>query len=175
MGQQPFEAVMELHHAEIFRYLRRVTARASDADDLSQETFLRAWKAYRRLDGEANVRAWLFTIATNLARNHFRNERRRRQAQASARSVRSELDGSAPDGEAVFNETRTRLDMVVASLPLKQRLAFAQRKIHDLDYEAIARSLNCSAETARAHVFQALKKIRRELEGLALPVMERQV
>jgi RNA polymerase sigma-70 factor (ECF subfamily) len=170
MGQQPFEAVMELHHAEIFRYLRRVTARASDADDLSQETFLRAWKAYRRLDGEANVRAWLFTIATNLARNHFRNERRRRQAQASARSVRSELDGSAPDGE-----TRTRLDMVVASLPLKQRLAFAQRKIHDLDYEAIARSLNCSAETARAHVFQALKKIRRELEGLALPVMERQV
>ena len=45
MGQQPFEAVMELHHTEIFRYLRRVTARASDADDLSQETFLRAWKA----------------------------------------------------------------------------------------------------------------------------------
>jgi DNA-directed RNA polymerase specialized sigma24 family protein len=63
----------------------------------------------------------------------------------------------------------------VASLPLKQRLAFVRRKVHDLDYEAIARSLNCSAETARAHVFQALKKIRRELEGLALPVMERQV
>ncbi|MGH7313200.1 MAG: RNA polymerase sigma factor [Candidatus Rokuibacteriota bacterium] len=174
MGHQPFEAVLETHHAEIFRYLRRVTARSSDADDLSQETFLRAWKAYRRLDGGANVRAWLFTIATNLARNHFRDERRRRYAQASARSVRSELDGAAPDGEAVFNETRTRLDVVVAGLPLKQRLAFVLRKIHDLDYEAIARNLNCSAETARAHVFQALKKIRRELDELALPAMERQ-
>ncbi len=174
MGHQPFEAVLETHHAEIFRYLRRVTARSSDADDLSQETFLRAWKAYRRLDGGANVRAWLFTIATNLARNHFRDERRRRNAQAQARSVRSEFDGAQPDGEAVFNETRTRLDAAVARLPLKQRLAFVQRKIHDLDYEAIARSLGCSAETARAHVFQALRKLRRELEGLALPAMERQ-
>jgi DNA-directed RNA polymerase specialized sigma24 family protein len=61
----------------------------------------------------------------------------------------------------------------VAGLPFKQRMAFVQRKIHDLDYEAIARSLGCSAETARAHVFQALKKIRRELEGLTLPAMER--
>jgi RNA polymerase sigma-70 factor (ECF subfamily) len=174
MGQQPFDAVLESHHAEIFRYLRRITARSSDADDLSQETFLRAWKAYRGLDGNANVRAWLFTIATNLARNHFRDERRRRNAQAQARSVRSEFDGAAPDGEAVFNQTRTRLDAVVAGLPLKQRLAFVQRKIHDLDYEAIARTLDCSAETARAHVFQALKKVRRELEGLALPAMERQ-
>ncbi|MGH7309219.1 MAG: RNA polymerase sigma factor [Candidatus Rokuibacteriota bacterium] len=174
MGPQPFEAVLEAHHAEIFRYLRRVTARSSDADDLSQETFLRAWKAYRGLDGGANVRAWLFTIATNLARNHFRDERRRRNAQAQARSVRSEFDGAQPDGEAVFNETRTRLDAAVARLPLKQRLAFVQRKIHDLDYEAIARSLGCSAETARAHVFQALRKLRRELEGLALPAMERQ-
>jgi RNA polymerase sigma-70 factor (ECF subfamily) len=173
MGHQPFEAVLEAHHAEIFRYLRRVTTRSSDADDLSQETFLRAWKAYRALDGNANVRAWLFTIATNLARNHFRNERRRRNAQAQARSVRSELDGAEPHGEAVFNETRTRLDAVVASLPFKQRMAFVQRKIHDLDYEAIARSLGCSAEAARAHVFQALKKIRRELEGLTLPAMER--
>jgi DNA-directed RNA polymerase specialized sigma24 family protein len=61
---------------------------------------------------------------------------------------------------------------VVAKLPLKQRLAFVLRKIHDLDYEAIARSLECSAESARAHVFQALRKIRRDLEGAAQPRME---
>jgi RNA polymerase sigma-70 factor (ECF subfamily) len=174
MGQQPFEAVLETHHAEIYRYLRRVTAGSNDADDLSQETFLRAWRAYRTLDDGANVRAWLFTIATNLARNHFRDERRRRNAQAQARAVRSEVDGARPDGEAVLNQTRARLDQVVAALPFKQRLAFVLRKIHDLDYEAIARNLGCSAETARAHVFQALKKIRRELEGPALPAMERQ-
>jgi cystathionine gamma-lyase len=51
---------------------------------------------------------------------------------------------------------------------LKQRLAFLQRKVHGLDYEAIGESLTCSAGTARAHVFQALRKVRRALEGREL-------
>jgi RNA polymerase sigma-70 factor, ECF subfamily len=174
MGQQPFEAILEAHHAEIYRYLRRVIARAAEAEDLSQETFLRAYRAYRGLSPDANVRAWLFTIATNLSRNHFRSERRRNRAHAEARAARIETDGASPDGETIFNEARARLDRVVAGLPLKQRLAFLLRKVHDLDYEAVARSLGCSTESARAHVFQALRKIRRDLDGLALPHMEPQ-
>ncbi|HSE03613.1 MAG TPA: RNA polymerase sigma factor, partial [Methylomirabilota bacterium] len=71
MAEDAFEAVVAAHHAEIRRYLLRVTARGSDADDLSQETFLRAFRAYRALPPGSNVRAWLFTIATNLGRNHF--------------------------------------------------------------------------------------------------------
>jgi RNA polymerase sigma-70 factor (ECF subfamily) len=172
MGQQPFETILEAHHAEIYRYLLRITARAAEAEDLSQETFLRAYRAYRALAPDANVRAWLFTIATNLTRNHFRAERRRTLAHATVRATRAETDGAGPEGETVFNETRARLDAVVAGLPLKQRLAFVLRKIHELDYDAIARSLDCSSESARAHVFQALKKIRRELTGVALPHME---
>lgn len=174
MGQQPFEAILEAHHAEIYRYLRRVIARAAEAEDLSQETFLRAYRAYRGLSPDANVRAWLFTIATNLSRNHFRAERRRNRAHAEARAARVETDGAGPDGETMFNEARARVDRVVAGLPLKQRLAFLLRKVHDLDYEAVARSLGCSTESARAHVFQALRKIRRDLDGLALPHMELQ-
>jgi RNA polymerase sigma-70 factor (ECF subfamily) len=174
MGHQPFETVLETHHAEIYRYLLRVTGRVGDADDLSQETFLRAWKAYRGLPGDANVRAWLFTIATNLSRNHFRTERRRRTAHEAVRVTRAEIDGASPDGHAQYNEARARLERVVAALPFKQRLAFVMRKIHDVDYETIARSLDCSAESARAHVFQALRKIRRDLENLALPHMELQ-
>jgi len=174
MGQQPFEVVLEAHHAEIYRYLRRVTSHPSVAEDLSQDTFLRAYRAYRRLAPDANVRAWLFTIATNLSRNHFRAERRRNRAHAEARAARAQVDGAGPDGEILFNEARARLDRVVAGLPLKQRLAFLLRKVHDLDYEAVARSLGCSPESARAHVFQALRKIRRDLDGLALPHMEPQ-
>ncbi len=173
MGPLPFEALVEAHHAEIYRYLRRITARSSEADDLSQETFLRAYRAYRALDPDANVRAWLFTIATNLARNHFRSEKRRRTAQAAARISLPSTDGAAPDGEALFNEARARLDGLVGRLPLKQRAAFILRKVHDLDYDAIARSLGCSAETARAHVFQALRKIRQGLEAPGRPRMER--
>src|SRR5256712_8858923 len=61
------------------------------------------------------------------------------------------------------------LETTVRGLPLKQRLAFVMRKIHDIDYEAIGRSLDCSAESARAHVFQALRKIRLSLNGHELP------
>ena len=80
MGAQPFETIVGAHHGEIYRYLRRVTSRTAEAEDLSQETFLRAYRAYRTLGPQANVRAWLFAIATNLSRNHFRSEKRRRVA-----------------------------------------------------------------------------------------------
>ena len=63
----------------------------------------------------------------------------------------------------MLNETSARIDRIVGGLPFKQRAAFTLRKMHELDYEAIGESLQCSAESARAHVFQALKKIRRGL------------
>jgi RNA polymerase sigma-70 factor (ECF subfamily) len=166
MGEDAFEAVVTMHHAEIHRYVARVTARASDADDLSQEVFLRAFRAYTSLPPGANVRAWLFAIATNLCRNHFRSEARRRRAHTAVRLDGASADGDWPEGLAVMNETRERIDHVIAGLPAKQRLAFTMRKVHDLGYEAIGASLSCSAESARAHVFQALRKIRRGVDDL---------
>jgi RNA polymerase sigma-70 factor, ECF subfamily len=168
MSQEAFENVVSAHHGEIFRYLQRVIGRAGDADDLSQETFLRAYRAYGSLPGEANLRAWLFTIATNLAKNHFRSETRRRRAYGEMRASVRETVEAAPEAELVSRETGALVEGIVRRLPLKQRLAFTQRKIHGLDYEAIGRSLSCSAETARAHVFQAVRKIRQALDGRGL-------
>jgi RNA polymerase sigma-70 factor (ECF subfamily) len=163
-----FEAMVATHHAEIYRYVLRASGRTGDADDLSQETFLRAYRAYRALPKDANVRAWLFTIATNLCRNHFRGMKRRRLAYAAASDAMAEADCAGPDRVAISREVGAAVEAVVAGLPFKQRVAFLQRKIHDLDYEAIGRSLSCSAESARAHVFQALRKIRRALDGRGL-------
>lgn len=168
MGDRTFEALMSDHHAEIYRYVLRVTGRRQDADDLAQETFLRAFRAHRTLPPDANSRAWLFAIATNLTRNHFRSQKRRRLAYAAVGVVSRETDGERPDTVTVSQEIGSAVDQVVSGLPLKQRLAFLQRKVHGLDYEAIGRSLECSAETARAHVFQALRKVRRALEGREL-------
>jgi len=167
MGDDPFEAIVATHHGEIHRYLARVTTRASDADDLSQETFLRAFRAHRALPASANVRAWLFAIATNLYRNHVRGEVRRRRAYAAASTDGFAADPGWPEGLALFKEASARIDRIIGELPLRQRLAFTMRKIHELDYEAIGESLQCSAESARAHVFQALRKVRRGLDDLA--------
>jgi RNA polymerase sigma-70 factor (ECF subfamily) len=172
MGAQPFETIVAAHHAEIFRYLRRVTSRTTEAEDLSQETFLRAYRAYRTLTPEANVRAWLFAIATNLMRNHFRSEKRRRVAYATAAVESRESDPDGPEAEALFVEARDLLEITVRGLPVKQRVAFTLRKMHDLDYDTIGQSLDCSAESARAHVFQALRKIRVSLDGHQLPHTE---
>jgi len=168
MDDGAFEAVITAHHAEIHRYLVRVTGRRSEADDLSQETFLRAYRAHAGLPADANVRAWLFAIATNLCRNHFRGEKRRRLAHAAAEAAVPADDGGTPEGEMLLVEARARASEVVDGLPLKQRMAFILRKVHELEYGAVGESLGCSAETARAHVFQALKKIRRAFDTLAM-------
>lgn len=156
---------MSEHHGEIYRYVLRVTSRRTDADDLSQETFLRAFRAHRSLPPDANVRAWLFTIATNLCRNHFRAQKRRRLAYAAAGAELPVADRVGPDRVAISRETGAVVEAAVGRLPLRQRVAFVLRKIHDLDYETIGQSLQCSAETARAHVFQALRKVRRSLDA----------
>jgi len=168
MGPETFEAFVTVHHPEIHRYLRRMTARSSEADDLSQETFLRAYRAFPALPDDANVRAWLFAIATNLFRNHVRAEKRRSTFQAAVLATGGPAGGDDPEGESVYRETRTLVEAVVAGLPFKQRTAFVLRKIHELDYETIARTLDCSADSARAHVFQALRKIRHGLNGHAM-------
>jgi RNA polymerase sigma-70 factor (ECF subfamily) len=169
MAKDPFETAVAAHHAEIHRYVVRLTRRASMAEDLAQETFLRAYRAWRALPEGANVRAWLFAIATNVCRNHFRGEKRRSVAHATVRATGNELDTAGPESETLFNETRTLIEASVERLPLKQRTAFILRKIHELEYEAIGQSLDCSVESARAHVFQALRKIRQSLNGHELP------
>ena len=135
---------------------------------------MRAYKAFRALPPDANVRAWLFAIATNLCRNHYRAEGRRRQAMAAAAVGASDGGPSWPEGEAIANQASARIDVIVSALPLKQRLAFTLRKVHELDYDAIGKSLECSGESARAHVFQALRKIRRGLDDLEVVHTERQ-
>jgi RNA polymerase sigma-70 factor (ECF subfamily) len=159
-----FEAMVTAHLGEIRRYLARTLTRRSDADDLAQETFMRAFKAYRSLTPDANVRAWLFTIATNVRRNHFRAEKRRRLAYAEVGASGSRTDREGPDDVAQLAETNGRIEALIGGLPMKQRLAFIMRKLHGLEYDAIAQSLECSTESARAHVFQALRKIRLHLD-----------
>ena len=117
MGRESFEAVMSAHHAEIHRYLHRITFRSADAEDLSQETFLRAFRAYRGLPPDANVRAWLFAIATNLFRNSLRAAKRRRAAHDTVKGKGREDDGDGPDSVARFNEARVAVEAVIDALP----------------------------------------------------------
>src|SRR6185436_1128715 len=133
---EDFTNLVNQHHGEIYRYLVRVTGRVSDADDLSQETFFRAFRACVSGGPTGDPRAWLFAIATNLTKNHFRAQKRRRRAQDELRgAVVTTTDRS--DGSDSGRELGEAVERIVAGLPLKQRLAFVQRKVHGFTYEVI--------------------------------------
>ena len=75
---QTFGEVVDAHQTEVLRYLRRLTSNGAEAEDLFQETFLRALPAFRRLRTGSSHRAWLYRIATNVFLNDRRASRRRK-------------------------------------------------------------------------------------------------
>ena len=163
----PFAEVVSLHQAVVYRYLARLTRSRQDAEDLFQDVFLRAHRAYATLPVDADVRAWLMRIATNLTKNHFRSRHRRRRVLADpATSANGKPDEAAPDleGLMISHETARTLRAAIDALPFHQRAALLQRQFEGLDYPAIAANLGCSRDSARAHVYQALRKLRLALE-----------
>jgi RNA polymerase sigma-70 factor (ECF subfamily) len=158
-SQPDFEMLVEQHGAEIFAYLWRMVGDSADAEDCLQETFLRAFRAYPHLDTRGEHRAWLYKIATNVARTHLR--RRKRMAKQMVDLDPEHLQGGLSPGEEV--DHRQRLAAVAAAvvdLPYKQRAALILRKYQGLSYHAIATTLGGTEDAARANVYQALKKLR---------------
>lgn len=157
----PFEQIMRRHEREIMRYLLRASGNREDAADLFQETWLRAYCAYPRLEPDSKVRPWLYTIAVNLCRNRARDGIRRAavivadEAANPAAERKAHQPLSENDGYAAV-----RLRELMAALPAKQREALQLRQFAGLDYAEIAEVMNCSQQAARANVSQALRKLK---------------
>ena len=162
----PFEEALSRHEREIMRFLLRMTRDQNDALDLFQETWLRAYRAYPQLDSEQGLRPWLYRIATNLCRNRERDNFRRARVISNDHdptdsdrlrvSESGPTSGSACDGHVGVLHLRR----AIAALPHKQGQALVMRKFAGLEYEEIGAALDCSADSARASVYQALKKLK---------------
>ena len=154
---------MQRHQREILRYLMRLSGNGADAADLFQETWLRAYRAYPRLEPDSEVRPWLYAIAINLCRNRARDRARRARVIVAVeeknprpdRLGKGSLGSSENDGYAVV-----RMRELIGSLPPKQREALQLRCFAGLDYAEIAAAMDCSAQGARANVSQAIRKIK---------------
>ncbi len=157
-----FERLVEAHSPEIFAYLWRLTRDPQDAEDCLQETFLRAYKAYGRLNGAANQRAWLYRVATNTTLT-FLTRRRRDQARAEELDPDRTSGGAGLSDVVVMQETLEEVARAVERLPARQRAALVMRKYQELEYPEIAQVLGCSQEAARANVYQALRRLRQEV------------
>jgi RNA polymerase sigma-70 factor, ECF subfamily len=162
----PFAEVVTLHQRAIYGYLLHFTRNLHDAQDLFQETFLRAYRAYAVLPTDADVRAWLMRIAVNLSKNYVRDRRRRNrvladeeQGQDHEHAFIAEYNNDT-EQTMISRETAHTLLTTIDALPFRQRTALIQRQFEGLEYDAIAANLECSPESARAHVYQALRKLR---------------
>ena len=158
--QNSFDDTLARHGAEIYRFALHLTRNRPDADDLYQETALKAYRAWARLPCDANHRAWLYRITSNT----FLSDKRK-----SSRLRSLDADGTADTIPAASRDDDRRLDAgvllreveaFIEALPPKQRVALVQRKYLDIGYAEIAATLGCTEEAARRSVHEALKKLR---------------
>ena len=158
-----FEEIIKRHEREIMRYLLRLSGDRDDAADLFQETWLRAYRAYPRLDPESDVRPWLYAIATNLCRNRTRDAARRARVIVSDKALSPVADLITKDHRFDHENAgyaAVHMRELIADLPATQRQALQLRYFAGLDYGAIADALGASAESARANVSQAIRKLK---------------
>jgi len=152
-----FDEAIHRHEREITRFILRATRDREDALDLFQETWLRAYRAYRQLDSAEGLRPWLFRIASNLCLNRKRDRARRARVIADS-ELREEHAGTV----GPIHEKAIHLKALLSRLPNKQRQALVMRKFGGLEYSEIAAALECSEEAARAGVYLAMKKLKAE-------------
>jgi RNA polymerase sigma factor (sigma-70 family) len=144
----PFERFYLQHRDEVLGYLRRLLGQR--AEDAWQETFLRALRAYGRLEHGKHLRAWVFTIATNVAMDELR-----------AKQV------APADGEPVAELRRDafrELEHLTGELPPTERAAVVLRYGYDLPYAQIGAALGSSEEAARAAASSGVRRLRRTID-----------
>jgi RNA polymerase sigma factor (sigma-70 family) len=153
----PFQSVLDQHGEDVFRFLVALVGR-EEAEDCFQETLMSAIRAYPRLDREANVRAWLFTVARRKAIDAHRARGRRaipmgRVPERAAADTAADSNGVGVDPE---------LWGLVRKLPPKQRAAIALRFVVGMSHAEIGHATGSSEEAARRSLHEGLKKLREE-------------
>ena len=159
----PFDQIIERHQREIMGYLLRATGNRADAADLFQETWLRAYRAYPRLEPASDVRPWLYAIAVNLCRNRARDGARRGRVIVAEDRENPAVNRSGKDHRALNDNdgyAAVHLRELLSALPTRQREALHLRYFAGLDYRGIAAVMDCSQDNARANVSQAMKKLK---------------
>ena len=179
---EAFETLFARHADGVRRHLQRMVRHGGAADDIMQETFLRLWTRAEQWDGRGSLRAWLFRIATNLALNHLRSVRRRRQRplELPAPEPLSDeddeplapawmIDASAlgPDAVAELAEERDRLHRLVERLPDDKREVFRLACEAELPVREIAEALDIPEGTVKSRLHYARKRLAREWRDLA--------
>jgi RNA polymerase sigma-70 factor (ECF subfamily) len=157
-----FEDLIRNHQTMIHALTFRMTGSPADAEDLTQETFIRAYEQINRFNGGAKFSTWLYSIAVHACLNWRRDEARRFQAQANCAEEMLAQQIGVDDSP---NEMARQAQAALMKLPAKQRAAIVLTIYDGLNHAEAAKVLRCSETTVSWRVFAAKRKLKRWLTG----------
>jgi RNA polymerase sigma-70 factor (ECF subfamily) len=172
-----FETLFERYGEMIRRHIRRITGDDATAQDLLQEAFLRVWTRAAQWDGRGSFKAWLYRIATNLALNHLRTVRRRRELPLDIEDDWDEDEGDlvpawmadvsalGPDAAIEMAEEREQFQRLVHALPDEKRAVF--RLVHEMEMTIrdAADELGIPEGTVKSRLHYAKKRLARDWQA----------
>ncbi len=169
-----FELLVTRHRKALFNFILRFVRDTAQAEDVTQETFLRLVKGADAYERQAKFTTWLYTIARNLCVDAARRGKHRKAASLDAPigdedGSASLLDfvadgGAGVDRQAQSRELAVRLRQAIEALPDEQREIFLLREVADLQFNEIANVIGCPENTVKSRMRYALEKLREALE-----------
>lgn len=170
-----FDQLVARYQQRLLRLVLRLLRDQAEAEDVVQETFLRAYRALPRFRGDAAFYTWLYRIALNGARNTILRRRQRGASVPLPSQLPAPLpDVGTPESMLLSKQVMLAIDGAMEALPLELRTAIVLREIEGLSYEEIAQIMECPLGTVRSRIFRAREAIARRLRPLLdLPVDKR--
>ena len=180
-----FDQLVAKYHRRLMRLLTRLLNDSAEAEDVVQETFIKAYRALRHFRGDAAFYTWLYRIAINSAKNVLLGRKRHAPGAAGAPDApppRPEplppeerlRDIGTPESMLASKQIAQTVNAAMDALPIDLRTAIALREIEGLSYEEIAAIMGCPIGTVRSRIFRAREAIARKLRPLLdLPVDKR--
>src|SRR5271166_442331 len=174
--EQSFELLLRRYRTPLVNFLYRMVRNTAVAEDLAQEVFIRVYRARQEYAPSAKFTTWMFRIATNLALNSVRDNRHRQMEISMDQTIDTgedeqqalQVPDRAPNVEQEL-VARSRAEIImkaIHALPEKQRAAVLLHKYQELDYDEIARVLECSESALKSLLFRAYETLRVQLAPL---------
>jgi RNA polymerase sigma-70 factor (ECF subfamily) len=167
---EAFRALVERHSRAVFRLAHRMTGNASDAEDVVQETFLKAYRQLSRFESRANFGTWVHRIAVNCSIDLIR-ARPHREAGHDAADLEQfgageSADPGLPSPERLMlsAEVQGRISDAMSALSKMERAAFVLRHFEGRSIDEISQALGLKTNATKHSIFRAVKKMRQALE-----------
>jgi RNA polymerase sigma-70 factor, ECF subfamily len=168
--KKSFSELVQRHQRGLLRLTMRFTREQALAEDVVQDSFIKAYQKIHLFEGRSSFKSWLFQIAMNTAKNRFRE---RQMNQVQIEDLRMGVDAGA-ETDLLKMDVKKRIRSEIDKLPEKQRTALSLRVFEDLSFKEIAVIMNCPYDTAKANYRHALLKLRErldEMDGMDLITM----